>query len=140
MYLLDAKIISEIRLFKHGLCDENVANWVRSVSSDLMYTNVIVMMEIERGVRNAEKTDSVQGKILRNWFEHFVKPAFDGRIFPITEKTAKICSGLDVDGNNAWIASSAIEHNLILVTPNVVDLGSVDVRMFNPFVEGDHYA
>lgn len=137
MYLLDTNVISEIRRLKQGKCHPNVANWVNHTSSELMYTNAIVLMELERGVLAIERKDKIQGQNLRNWLDNQVKPSFVGKILPVGEKTAEICAKLHIPDhapeNDAWIASSAIEHRLILVTRNVADFKKTGVKLFNPF-------
>ena len=139
MYLLDTNIISEIRKLAKNKCDKNVADWVRSTSKDLMFTNAVVMMELERGVMSIERKDTTQGKLLRHWFEMDVKPAFHGKILKIDEQTAQICAKLHIPDhapeNDAWIAASAIQHNLVLVTGNTADFARTGVKLFNPFEE-----
>lgn len=139
MYLLDTNIISEIRKLAKNKCDKNVADWVRSTSKDLMFANAVVMMELERGVMSIERKDTTQGKLLRYWFEMGVKPAFHGKILKIDEQTAQICAKLHIPDhapeNDAWIAASAIQHNLVLVTRNTADFAHTGVKLFNPFEE-----
>lgn len=139
MYLLDTNVISEIRRLKHGKCDPNVAKWVQNTTEELMYTNAVVMMELERGVLSMERKDPKQGKMLRNWLEERVKPAFLGKVLPIEEQTAQICAKLHIPDhapeNDAWIAASAIQHHLILVTRNTADFARTGVKLFNPFEE-----
>lgn len=139
MYLLDTNIISEIRKLAKNKCDKNVADWVRSTSKDLMFTNAVVMMELERGVMSIERKDTTQGELLRHWFEMDVKPAFHGKILKIDEQTAQICAKLHIPDyapeNDAWIAACAIQHNLVLVTRNTADFARTGVKLFNPFEE-----
>ena len=137
MYLLDTNVISEIRRLRVGKCDPNVAKWVQKTSEELMFTNAVVLMELERGILAKERKDPQQGKLLREWLDNQVKPAFLGKVQPIDEDTAKICAKLHIPDhapeNDAWIAASAIQHHLILVTRNTADFARTGVRLFNPF-------
>lgn len=135
MYLLDTNIISATR--RRMLDNASVFEWLATVDNTLIYTNAIVMMELERGILSMERKDKQQGKILRLWFEDTVKPSFAERILPITDKTAQICAKIHIPDhapeNDAWIASTAIEHRLILATRNVADFKKIAVKLFNPF-------
>jgi hypothetical protein len=81
MYLLDTNVISETR--RPARMHHNVRAWLEQTSPENLYTSVIVMMELERGVLGMERKDPAQGAILREWLEQVIKPAFNGRILPI---------------------------------------------------------
>ncbi|MFC0308251.1 type II toxin-antitoxin system VapC family toxin [Gallibacterium trehalosifermentans] len=137
MYLLDTNVISEIRRLKQGKCNAGVERWVKNTSSELIYTSPVVMMELERGVLAKERKDPVQGAILRRWLTEIVQPAFINRILQIDAKTAEICARLHIPDhtpeNDAWIAATAKQHKLILVTRNIIDFQKAEVELFNPF-------
>lgn len=137
MYLLDTNVISEIRRLKQGICNEGVKEWVLATPSHLTYTSAIVLMEIERGVLAKERKDPTQGEHLRRWFEQFVLPAFAGRCLGIDEQTARICAKLHIPDhapeNDAWLAATAIQYNLTLVTRNSADFERTGVKLLNPF-------
>lgn len=139
MYLFDTNIISEIRRIHFGKCNIGVANWISTISPNYMYTNVTVMMELERGILSLERRDPTQGKVLRTWFEEQVRPSFRGKVLLIDELTASLCASLHVPDkspeNDAWIAATALRHNLILVTRNVKDFENMGVKVLNPFQE-----
>lgn len=84
-----------------------------------------------------ERKGKTQGAVLRRWLDEVVKPAFSGRILPIDADTAAICAALHIPDkspeNDAWIAATAKQHRLILVTRNTADFERTGVRLFNPF-------
>ena len=94
-------------------------------------------MELERGVFGMERKDAEQGRLLRRWFSALCEKLFLNRILPIDDNTAKICGALHIPDrmpeNDAWIAATAVQHDLILVTRNIGDFIRSDIKLFNPF-------
>ena len=137
MYLLDTNIISEMRKVKQDKADKNVLACLESVNGNLFYTSAVVMMELERGVLRMERKDPAQGRSLRLWLDETTREIFAGRILPIDEHTAAICARLHIPDpapeNDAWIAASAIQHGLTLVTRNTADFAAGGARLLNPF-------
>ena len=139
MYLFDTNIISEIRRIRYGKCNKGVENWVNSIPSHQIYTSVVVMMELERGILSMERRDPLQGKVLRTWFEQQVRPTFKGKTLYPDDITATLCAGLHipdkVPDNDAWIAATALRHHFTLVTRNIKDFEKMGVKLLNPFIE-----
>lgn len=137
MYLLDTNIFRELRMLPKGKANPNVVAWAQTIKTEQFFTSVVVSMEIERGVLGLMHKDPAQGVLLRQWFEHTFKPSMNGRILPVDETTAVICATLHVSNkspeNDAWIAATALQHRLILVTRNTVDFENVGIQLFNPF-------
>lgn len=133
MYLLDTNIISESR--RRTPHNGAVFDWLATINAQDLYTNAVVMMELERGVLAMERKDILQGQVLRAWLETVVKPKF--KVLDVDMQTAQLCAKLHIPDhapeNDAWISASAIQHNLILVTRNVSDFARSGVRLLNPF-------
>nr|WP_315043712.1 hypothetical protein [uncultured Moraxella sp.] len=95
------------------------------------------MMELEKGILLKYRKDPTQAKILENWFNYVVIPAFKNRTFIIDNEIAKICATLHIPDkkadNDEWIGATAIAHDLILVTRNVDDYAGMPVKILNPF-------
>lgn len=142
MYLLDTNVISEMRKVKTGKANANVMAWLGSRFPHDFYINAVIKMELERGILAMQRKDPIQGEYLRRWQQAFFDEFLINPVLPITETTAQLCAKLHVPDhaseNDAWIASSAIEHRLMLVTGNTADFKRTGVRLFNPFEPHPH--
>lgn len=137
MFLLDTNVVSELRKVKNGKANAHVVAWLGTQNPSDFFINAIVQMKLERGILAMERKDPIQGHHLRQWQSELFAKFLTNRILPITDTTAQLCAKLHIPDhapeNDAWIASSALEHRLILVTRNVADFERMGVRLFNPF-------
>lgn len=137
MYLLDTNIISEIRKINTGRIDKNVLNWANSIDLDKTYLNSIIVGELYQGIlAKQHKKDFVQADILFEWFKS-VLDIYQNRIFTIDNKTTMIWAKLQTpnpkSANDAYIASTAIAHDLTIATRNLKDFDGMPVKLINPF-------
>lgn len=134
-FLLDTNVLSELR--KAGRANPNVVAWARSVPTASLYVSVISVLEIEKGVRLAERSDPAKGAALRRWLEDDLMPAFAGRVLDVDLAVARCCAGLHVPDpkseGDALIAATAIVHGLAVVTRNVRDFDGCEVPIVNPW-------
>lgn len=133
-WLLDTNVLSELR--KGARCDPAVARWADGVPNESMYTSVLVLGEIRRGVERLRRKDAKQARRLALWLEQ-VRMAFAGRILEVTEQVAEEWGRLDVPDPrpviDALLAATAKVNGLTLVTRNTVDFASPGVEVLNPF-------
>jgi toxin FitB len=137
MYLLDTNIISESRKLGSSRINPQAAFWFGQVDVNQTFLSAMTVFELERGVRQIERRDNVQGMALRQWFNDQVMVTYAGRILPLSAKVAVICAGLHVPDpkgeRDAWIAATAIDAGLTLATRNIADFSNMGVAILSPF-------
>ena len=138
MYLLDTNIVSELRKVKTGKADYSFTLWAQNLDTDNLYVSAISIMELEMGILQKERKDSLQGSVLRNWFENQVMPAFAGRVLPVDSKVALACARLHIPDprseRDALIAATALVNGLTVITRNTKDFEKTSITLLNPFL------
>ena len=137
MYLLDTRVIAELRKAKSGRADAGVAGWAGAIASQNMFMSVLSLLELESGVAQAMRKDRTQGAMLRAWLDDQVMKAFDGRILAVDAAVVKRRSGLHFgeprNDRDALLAATALVHGLTLVTRNLAAFRAGKVKLFNPW-------
>ncbi len=133
-WLLDTSVLSELR--KGRRCDASVSAWFASVDSDDLYTSVLVVGELRRGIellrrRNRKAAESLDGWLIR------VVTAYADRVLPIDARVADAWGGLAVPDPlpivDGLLAATASVNGHVLVTRNVRDVARSGVAHLNPF-------
>lgn len=134
MYILDTNIISELRK-KNPY--RGLINWVRAHDPEMFYLSVVTIFEIERGVRQVERKDELQGRRLRAWLDQSVLTEFQHRILPIDTAIAQRAARLHIPDprpeRDCLIAATVHERRCVLVTRNVKDFFPMSVELINPW-------
>jgi predicted nucleic acid-binding protein len=139
-YLLDTNVISELRKYNnrqtHAL-DPHVRAWIDSVEPGSIWLSVISVFEIEIGILRMERRDTHQAKRLRLWLEKHVIPNFADRILPIDTAVALRSATLHIpdprSDRDAFIAATALVHNMTVVTRNTAHFAATGVPLLNPW-------
>jgi len=134
--LLDTVVTSELRKVRHPGGDPVFAAWAESQDLSDAFVSVITIHEMERGVLLAERKDQAQGAVYRTWLEN-LQEAFYGRILPLTMDAAKLAAVFHVPDPaplaDSFIAGTAWERGLTVVTRNVADFSRFGVPFLNPW-------
>ena len=84
-----------------------------------------------------DRRDPIQGQILRVWIEGKIIHRFAGRVLAIDLKIARRCAALHVPDprseRDAYIAATALVHNMTVVTRNTADFAPTGVPTLNPW-------
>lgn len=141
MFILDTNVVSELRKAKTGKADRNVLAWASSVSSGSLFLSAITVLELETGVLQKERSDLVQGSLLRAWLDGHVLPAFQGRVLPVDTAVALRCAKLHIPDpraeRDALIAATGLVHGMTVVTRNVSDFVATGVSLLNPWTSNE---
>src|SRR5690606_31334141 len=129
------------RKARAGKADPRVTSWAASVPVVSLFVSVIVIQEIEIGVLLAERRDPSQGRLLRQWLEAHVLPAFGERILPVDTSVARRSAPLHVPNprpvRDALIAATALVHGLTIVSRNVPDFRGTGAAVLDPWAGGE---
>ena len=141
MFILDTNVVPELRMAKTGKADRNVVAWASSVSSGSLFLSAITVLELETGVLQKERSDLVQGSLLRAWLDGHVLPAFQGRVLPVDTAVALRCAKLHIPDpraeRDALIAATGLVHGMTVVTRNVSDFVATGVSLLNPWTSNE---
>lgn len=135
-YLLDTNVVSELRKSPARI-DAHVAAWAAPLDMEQQFLSAITVFEVELGIRQIERHDTVQATVLWRWFDRTVLDAFDGRILPVDRDVARLASRLHVPDprpeRDAFIAATALAHGLTVATRNVADFDPTGAAVFDPW-------
>ena len=132
MYLLDTNIISELRRPKpHGA----VLQWYKNVTEEDVFISAVTIGEIQSGIELTRTQDKKKAEILEQWL-HSISNLHN--VLPMTGSTFRLWAKLMHSQTNtvredAMIAATAIEKDLIVVTRNTKDFKRFKLQLLNPF-------
>lgn len=135
MYLLDTKVISELR--KGGRANHGVTAFFATLAAEDIYLSVVTIGEIRRGLENVRaRGDREQAGRLEAWLDKVVTD-FSDRILEFDLDCAqvwgKLMSPQPQHPIDKQIAAIALIYDLTVVTRNTDDFVSSGVRSLNPF-------
>jgi len=132
MYLLDTNIISELRKPKpHGA----VLEWYKNLTDEELHISAVSIGEIQAGIEHTREQDKKKADSLELWLQQ-VSSAHN--VLPMRGSTFRLWAKLMHSQSNtvredAMIAATAIEQQLIVVTRNIRDFKRFKVELLNPF-------
>ena len=141
MYLLDTNIISEM-MKPPSRRNAMVEEWLRAIPNKQIFTSAVNLAEIRYG---ACLTPAPRRTELIRQLEIMETQIFKDRVLSFGRGTALYygqAAANRMKARNAkpnidtFIASIAIEHDMVLVTRNISDFEATGVRYINPFEAG----
>ena len=132
MYLLDTNIISELRKPKpHGA----VLEWYKNISDEDLHISAVSIGEIQAGIELTRGQDKKKAEAIELWLQQ-ISTAHN--VLPMMGSTFRLWAKLmhsqsDTVREDAMIAATAIESQLIVVSRNIKDFKRFKVELLNPF-------
>ena len=135
-FLIDTNVLSELR--KKDRANAGVKRWFASVDSKGLYLSVLVIGEVRNGIERLHRRDPAAAENLDRWLSK-VENDMAGRILPVTMPIADRWGRLNASDPlpvvDSLLAATAFEHDLTLVTRNVVDVQRSGIKLLNPFTD-----
>ena len=132
MYLLDTKVVSELRRPKpHGA----VLAWLASVDEKDLYLSSFSLGEIQRGIEITRQQDATKAQSLERWLDQLVD-AFEVLVLDavvMREWARMMHRQSNTLSEDAMLAATARVHGLQMITRNTADFEVLGVNCFNPF-------
>ena len=132
-WLVDTNILSELR--KGDRTDPGVRAWFAEAREEELFTSVLVLGEIRRGIESIRRRDAPSALALEQWLTRFTM-SFAERVLPIDAQVADRWGALNVPDPvptvDGLLAASALVHDLVLVTRNVRDVAGTGVQLLDP--------
>jgi toxin FitB len=133
-YLLDTNVVSELR--KGERADPSVTAWFTGLADEEIFLSVLTIGEIRRGVESVRRRDPDAAAALDGWLSR-LREAHGDRILPVDRAIAEEWGRMSVPNPlpvvDGLLAATARILGLTLVTRNVADVKSTDVKLLDPF-------
>ena len=141
-WLLDTNVVSDS---VRDRPDPAVSRWIAEIPRAEAAISIVTLAELWDGA--ASVSDEARRRQLMNWVENEVTPIFEQRTLPLTRDVLaawlRLSRKLRVrqitrDPSDMLIASTALSHNLTLVTRNVRDFANTGILVYDPWHDETH--
>lgn len=136
-YLLDTNVLSEVR---RPQPDARVLAWLDQVDEELVFLSVVTLAELARGI--SLLAEGKRKSALADWLDAELRPRFGARLLSLDETTALLWGRLSAEAQQSgrhlsvmdgWIAATAMQHGLALVTRNIKDFKDMGIQLLDPW-------
>ncbi len=136
-YLLDTCFLSELT---KSTPNAGVAAWVQATEESLLFVSALTFGELRKGIEKLP--DGQRKQAIRSWFERDVIVRFRNRVLPADLDVCLRWGQLSAESErmgrprpvlDALLASTALVHDLVLVTRNERAFDHLRLRVINPW-------
>lgn len=133
MFLLDTDVLSAFRKRDRN---PGLLGWMSVQRMSDLYVSVVSVGEMERGITRQQRRNPEFAQVLAAWLDDLLT-VYAERILPIDLAVARrwgiLPGSLGHDNSDLFIAATALEHGLTVVTRNVRHFEPTGVPVLNPF-------
>lgn len=133
-FLVDTNVLSELR--KGRRANRGVRAWFAAVDDADLFTSVLVIGELRRGIASIRRRDAAGAAALEQWLSRLTE-SFADRILPIDVAVADRWGALNVPAPlptvDGLLAATALVHGLTVVTRNTRDVRRTGIALIDPF-------
>lgn len=136
-FLLDTNVVSE---WVKQRPNSGVVRWLAEIDEDRVFLSVVTLAELRHGI--GRLPDGARRRGLDAWLRHDLPQRFEGRLLSVDPRIAdrwgevvarRKAVGRPIDIMDAFIAATAIVHELALVTRNTADFKPIVEQIVNPW-------
>jgi len=138
-WLLDTNVLSELRRARP---EPRVVRFVAAQPLERLFVSAVTLAELRFGIELLP--DAGRRAELGDWLTHKVRPMFAQRVLPVSEDILLKWRLLVEEGRKVghtfsqpdlFIAATALQHDLTVVTRDTSDYAKARVALLNPWVD-----
>jgi toxin FitB len=133
-FLIDTNVVSELKRGRNAAAA--VATWFTALPAEQVFTSVVVLGEIRRGIELLARRDKRQAEMLERWYAS-MRRQLGSRVLPVDEPVMMTWSRISVPdplpAYDGLIAATALVHGMMVATRNTADFRRVGVIAVDPW-------
>jgi predicted nucleic acid-binding protein len=134
--LVDTNVISELKRGRNAAA--NVVAWFAAMPVHNVFTSVVVLGEIRRGIELVARRDKLQADVLERWYSTMRRRLGD-RVIGVDEPVMTAWSKITVPdmlpAYDGLIAATALVHGMTIATRNTADYRRAGIAVIDPWVD-----
>jgi toxin FitB len=132
--LVDTNVVWELKRGRHAR--PRVVAWFSNIPGERVFTSVIVLGEVRRGIELVARRDKRQAELLERWYAS-IREHLSNRVLAVDEPVMMIWSKISVPhmlpAYDGLIAATALAHGMTVVTRNALDYQRAAVDVIDPW-------
>jgi predicted nucleic acid-binding protein len=132
--LVDTNVVSELKRGRNAA--PAVTAWFAAVPAEQIFTSVVVLGEVRRGIELLARRDKAQAEMLERWYAS-MRQQLGTRVLPVDEPVMMMWSRISVPdplpAYDGLIAATALVNSMTVATRNTADFRRVGVTVVDPW-------